>query len=216
MFICFYFKLKIMSRFSSLQQLINSLTKAERKKIAILLHKNTSESDYFYLYKLLINYPSKNKEEIKELFYKKKLTATFNTATNYLFDSILKILSQLRCNQDSYFKLFNMLMNAFGFKAVSRQDVKHDELCNHLEKYKLPCVIGGNFSSVSSVQGHMNCLIGFNNIGMQEFIVNDPYGNALKGYQPVDGKYEGIELHYGTKFFLKGPDQYWTVLIEKI
>ena len=112
MFICFYFKLKIMSRFSSLQQLINSLTKAERKKIAILLHKNTSESDYFYLYKLLINYPSKNKEEIKELFYKKKLTATFNTATNYLFDSILKILSQLRCNQDSYFKLFNMLMNA--------------------------------------------------------------------------------------------------------
>ncbi|MDS1031318.1 hypothetical protein RDV77_01610 [Porphyromonadaceae sp. NP-X] len=121
-----------MSKFSSLQQLINSLTQSERKKISMLLQKNNSESDYYYLYKLISESPTKSLEEIKELFYKEKLFASFNTAVSYLFDSLLKILIQLRYDQDSYFKLFNMIMKA---KVLYEKSI-YSECFQLLEKTK--------------------------------------------------------------------------------
>ena len=107
---------------------------------------------------------------------------------------------------------FNYLMNPLGFKATFTESKSYDEICDFIKENELPCVIGGDFSSVSSVQGHMNCLIGYNKTGMKEFIVNDPYGNALTGYKDING--EG--LSYGIKFYIKPGNVFRVVLIEKI
>lgn len=92
--------------------------------------------------------------------------------------------------------VFNLLMNPYGYEATYKS-VTFDELCEILYTAKLPCVVGGNFASVSSVKGHMVCAIGYNTIGIKELIVHDPYGDALKGYKNIDGN----ARVYGSKFF---------------
>jgi hypothetical protein len=106
---------------------------------------------------------------------------------------------------------FNHLMNPLGFQAKVYTNLSYDQICNYILEHKLPGVIGGNFKSVSTVGGHMNCLLGYNKIGLKEFIVHDPYGNALTGYKIRDGKY----MHYGTKFYLEY-NCYRVLLINKI
>ncbi len=103
-----------MSKYTSLTQLIQSLSKSERKKLAVLIRKNGIESnnDYIVLYKIINKQPLIDLNEAKKTFFQKKPTSTFNTAVNYLLNVILTILSQLRTEQDSYYKLFHMLMNA--------------------------------------------------------------------------------------------------------
>jgi len=112
-----------MSKFSSLIQLISSLSKSERKKIASTLGLTGDTSDFITLYKLIDKNQSANQQEIKNQFLKKRPTAAFNTAVSYLFDTLLTILSQLRIDQDSYFSLFNMLMNA---KVLYEKSIYHE------------------------------------------------------------------------------------------
>lgn len=112
-----------MSKLSSLVILINSLTKPERKKISCLLNLDKNNSDYAVLYKLIDKEPANNATIIKEAFIKKAPKATFNTAVNYLFDTLLTILSSLRTGQDSYFLLFNLLMNA---KVLYEKSIYHE------------------------------------------------------------------------------------------
>mgnify|MGYP001174128413 CR=1 FL=1 len=107
--------------------------------------------------------------------------------------------------------VFNYLMNPLGFKAVFKTDLTYEEICSWLLYKKLPGIIGGNFKSVSSVEGHMNCLVGYNKVGLKEFIVNDPYGNALSGYTDKNGSYK----HYGTRFYLEY-GFYRVILLEKV
>lgn len=101
-----------MSKYTSLNQLIQSLTKPERKKISSSLKTDEDIPDYMILYKLISESNHANQQEIKESFIKKRPSGSFNTAINYLFDTLLTLLSQLRTNQDSHFSLFNELMNA--------------------------------------------------------------------------------------------------------
>lgn len=108
--------------------------------------------------------------------------------------------------------VFNMLMNPLGFKSVVSVDGDYDAFCSFISANKLPCVISGNFSSVSKVQGHMTCAHGFNKIGMKEIIVNDPWGDALTGYKSTDG----ANKSYGLKFFLKDKNKLNVLLISKI
>jgi len=111
--------------------------------------------------------------------------------------------------------IFNRLMNQHGYKAEAKYNFTYETVCNVLKQTELPMVIGGNFSSVSKVQGHMNCCIGYNSIGLKEFIVHDPYGNALKGYsQETIGK--GNDLRYPVKFFQKEKGYIYCVVISKI
>jgi hypothetical protein len=106
---------------------------------------------------------------------------------------------------------FNHLMNPLGFEAFFYDNLSYDQICFHLYDSKLPGIIGGNFKSVSSVEGHMNCLLGYNRIGLQEFIVHDPYGDALTGYSSTKGEYK----HYGTRFYL-AYKCYRVILIQKV
>jgi len=108
--------------------------------------------------------------------------------------------------------VFNRLMNQHGFKCQERYDLTYETICNVLKQNELPMIIGGNFSSVSSVGGHMNCLVGYNSIGLKEFIVNDPHGNALTGYTNKIGAY----VRYPIKFFLQKDNTIWCLVISKI
>lgn len=93
--------------------------------------------------------------------------------------------------------IFNRLMNPLGFKATFRSDLTYTISCDLIEKNQLPMVLGGNFSSVSKVGGHMNCITGFNKIGLKEFILHDPYGNALTGYKDDLGTF----VRYSCRFY---------------
>lgn len=101
-----------MSRLSSLIYLINSLSKAEKKKISTIISPNDNDSDYSILYKIISNNQNINTQKVKAEFQKIRPKSAFNTSVNYLFDTLLTILNQLRINLDSYYTLFNMLMNA--------------------------------------------------------------------------------------------------------
>jgi hypothetical protein len=74
------------------------------------MDKNTA--DYAILYKVIDEKSTDNQQQIKTEFIKLRPNAAFNTAINYLFDNLLLILNQLRISQDSYYALFNLLMNA--------------------------------------------------------------------------------------------------------
>lgn len=106
---------------------------------------------------------------------------------------------------------FNIMMGHLGYKATFTDQLTYDQICDALEVNKLPFIIGGNFSSVSKVSGHMNCLVGFNKIGLREFDTNDPYGNALTGYTNTNGWY----MRYGTKFFCDSQDKCKILKIER-
>jgi hypothetical protein len=106
---------------------------------------------------------------------------------------------------------FNFLMNPHGFKAQYKS-VTYDELCDHLETHKLPCPVGGNFKSVSTVGGHIVCAKGFNKIGIKELIVDDPYGNALDGYTDKSV----ADRTYGSKFFVDGKGKINALLISRL
>mgnify|MGYP001419365198 CR=1 FL=1 len=113
--------------------------------------------------------------------------------------------------------IFNRLMNQYGYNS-KYVDLKYDDYCNNIENTKLPIIVGGNFSSVSRVGGHVCCGIGFNRIGLPELIVRDPFGNALKGYpqnqsQEQNDK-DGYENAYGLRFF--GNGKFASILIERI
>ena len=101
-----------MSKLSSLISLIHSLTKSERKKVSSFLNMDKNTADYAILYKVIDEKSTDNQQQIKTEFFKLRPNAAFNTAINYLFDNLLLILNQLRISQDSYYALFNLLMNA--------------------------------------------------------------------------------------------------------
>ena len=108
--------------------------------------------------------------------------------------------------------IFNRLMKNLGFEAKAKYNLKYETICNVLEQNSLPMVIGGNFKSVSRVGGHMNCLVGYNDVGLKEFIVNDPYGNALTGYKDHNGAY----LRYPIKFFERKNGTIYCIAISKV
>lgn len=108
--------------------------------------------------------------------------------------------------------IFNRLMNRHGYEALARYDFNYQAICNILRETGLPMVIGGNFSSVSRVKGHMNTLIGYNAIGLKEFIVHDPYGIATTGYT----NHNGESVRYSSKFFKRDGDKIFCVYVKTI
>lgn len=111
-----------MSKLFSLVSLIKSLTKAEKKKISSFLTIE-NKSDYAILYKIIEMNTAHSLTRIKDEFIKKRPDTAFNTSVSYLFDSLLSILNQLRIGQDSYYALFNLLMNA---KVLYEKSIYHE------------------------------------------------------------------------------------------
>lgn len=100
-----------MLKSESLIQLINSLTKQEKKEFSIYI-SNKPEKDYIFLFRLIDDKKISDPEELKQCFLKAKPTSSFNTVVIYLFDLLIEILTELRTEQDSYYLLFNELLHA--------------------------------------------------------------------------------------------------------
>lgn len=100
--------------------------------------------------------------------------------------------------------LFNRLMNEHGFKATF-VIASYAKFCETIERTNLPIIVGGDFSSVSKVGGHMNVMAGYNQKGLSELICNDPYGSALKGYPWSDDpeQMKAEYIRYPVKFFYR-------------
>jgi hypothetical protein len=131
-----------MSKFSSLILLINSLNKSELKSISTELNVGGNNSDYVFLYRLIEKSNINSQEKIKEEFIKSRKDAGLNTSINYLFDTLLYILSRLRTNQDSFFTLFNLLMNA---KVLYEKSI-YQECFQILTKIQSEAIRFENFS----------------------------------------------------------------------
>lgn len=106
----------------------------------------------------------------------------------------------------------NLLLNHLGYKATFTECMPYDKLCAAIETNQLPAIIGGNFRSISSVGGHMNCMIGFNNIGLKQVRTNDPYGNALTNYKSTNGK----NMIYDSKIFCDSRNTVKTIIFERM
>jgi hypothetical protein len=121
--------------------------------------------------------------------------------------------------------VFNRLMNEHGFTAKVNTALTYEEYCQHIETFKMPIILGGDFSSIKRadpkakpIEGHMNCGIGFNSTGLKEVIVNDPYGNALEGYPKLEAEeMEAEAVRYPIKFFVKKDTmKMWGLMIFQI
>ena len=131
-----------MSKFSSLILLINSLSKSELKSISSELRVSENDDDYVFLYKLIVKNTVNSQEKIKEEFIKARKDSGMNTSINYLFDILLSILSRLRANQDSFFRLFNLIIKA---KVLYEKSI-YQECFQILTKVQSEAVLFENFS----------------------------------------------------------------------
>lgn len=100
-----------MLKSESLIQLINSLTKQEKKEFSIYI-SNKPEKDYIFLFRLIDDKHISNPEELKRCFLEARPDSSFNAVVTYLFDLLIEILTDLRAEQDSYYLLFNELLHA--------------------------------------------------------------------------------------------------------
>lgn len=131
-----------MSKLSSLILLINSLSKSEKKKISSAQAFTGCDADYLFLYKLIDKHPQYSPDTIKEEYAKARPDSVLNTSVNYLFDTVISILSRLRTNQDSFYILFNLLMNA---KVLYEKSI-YQECFLLLEKAQKEALRYENFS----------------------------------------------------------------------
>ncbi|MDR0619572.1 MAG: hypothetical protein LBG17_06720 [Bacteroidales bacterium] len=129
-----------MSKLTSLVLLIHSLSKSERKKISTIL--GDGKSDYIYLFKIIDRELLSDATEIKNRFAQHKGGAALNVTVSYLFDTLLDILADLRSEQDSYFSLFNMLLQA---KVLYEKSI-YKECFAYLDKVKTKAAHYGNFA----------------------------------------------------------------------
>ena len=105
---------------------------------------------------------------------------------------------------------FNRLMNDYGFKCKFQSRYSFDQYCKSLKNNELPIILGGNFKSVSRVGAHLVCGIGYDN---NEFIVNDPFGNALKKYKKGSN---GKNVIYSQRFFKRKNRKIFAMVIERL
>jgi hypothetical protein len=100
------------------------------------------KSDYIYLFKIIDREQFSDIAEIKKQFAKRKPNAALNITVNYLFDTLLNILTTLRSEQDSYYSLFNMLLQA---KVLYEKSI-YKECFAYINKVKTEAAHYGNFA----------------------------------------------------------------------
>lgn len=100
-----------MTRTDSLIRLVGNLTKQERKDLAVWFNRQPP-SDYRTLYMLLMKNSVMDSAELKRLFLSEASGDSYNSAVAYLFDLLLRRLAEFRRESDSYYMLFNKLLQA--------------------------------------------------------------------------------------------------------
>lgn len=97
-----------MKKFDSLIYLVNSLSKAEKKNIAISITRNTTHN-YSALYKIIVSSSSKEEKAIRAAYQDTGCGDTFEISVSYLYEKILDILETLRHGKDPVSDLFHQL-----------------------------------------------------------------------------------------------------------
>lgn len=107
-----------MLKSESLIQLVNNLTKQEKKEFSLYI-TNKSEKDYIFLFRLIDDKKISDPEELKKSFLTVKPTSSFNTVVVYLFDLLISILTRIRTEQIVIiFYLMNYCMRGFYMKNL--------------------------------------------------------------------------------------------------
>lgn len=182
-----------MPKSESLIQLINSLTKQEKKEFSIYI-SNKPEKDYIFLFRLIDDKKISDPEELKQCFLKAKPTSSFNTVVIYLFDLLIEILTELRTEQDSYYLLFNELLHA----RVLYEKSMHQECFQALKKVKEKAVYYENhFALLVAQRLELNYLLtlDFEEVDEKK-LLNKQYkmNNTLKNIRQLNEQSSLYEL----------------------
>lgn len=139
----------------------------------------------------------------------KDVTEWMNKNTTRLGKWIWKRARRTNYYVENY--VFNKLMNPFGYQSKLSFNLSYTKFVSTLMKNQLPIILGGNFSKLSTVKGHIVCAIGYDSI-KKEVIVNDPWGNALTGYK--DRK-NGMMRSYPESIFHRNGKKMYAQIITK-
>lgn len=97
-------------KFSSLIQLIYSLTKAEKRYFKLYTSLQQGSKDYLKLFELIDK--EKDFEKVKSFFLKKKSHASFEANCKYLYKVIIDCLLQFKSDADKTSRLVNLFLKA--------------------------------------------------------------------------------------------------------
>lgn len=182
-----------MLKSESLIQLVNNLTKQEKKEFSLYI-TNKSEKDYIFLFRLIDDKKISDPEELKKSFLTVKPTSSFNTVVVYLFDLLISILTRIRTEQDSYYLLFNELLHA----RVLYEKSMYKECFHVLKKVKEKAIYYENYFALLVAQRlELNYLLtlDFENMDEQK-LLNKQYkiNNTLKNIRQLNEQSSYIEL----------------------
>lgn len=182
-----------MLKSESLIQLINNLTKQEKKEFSLYI-SNKPEKDYIFLFRLIDDKKVSDPEELKMSFLAAKPASSFNTVVIYLFDLLIDILTRLRTEQDSYYLLFNELLHA----RVLYEKSMYQECFQVLKKVKEKAVYYENhFALLVAQRLELNYLLTLDFEDMDEQkLLNKQYkmNNTLKSIRQLNEQSSLYEL----------------------
>jgi hypothetical protein len=99
-----------MTKTDSLFQLIQSLTKAEKRYFKLYTSLQKGAKDYLYLFKLID--ASSDMTKVKETFAASKKNSVYEPNAKYLYKVVIDVLFQFKSEADKTSRLINSLMKA--------------------------------------------------------------------------------------------------------
>lgn len=101
-----------MSKINSLILLIKSLSKSEKKAVYVRSNLNNAPKEYITLFKFIDKDNINDTAKLAQLLKEKYPKAFFPAITSYLYSFILKILVDIKQNQDAVYSLYNSISAA--------------------------------------------------------------------------------------------------------
>ncbi len=98
-----------MSKTETLISLVDTLSKAEKRSIALHSKMSSGEKDYLFLFDLACG-GIYDKDELRSAFLKERPGASFDTVVKYLYKVILDRLVEIRMERDTDYSLIGRLM----------------------------------------------------------------------------------------------------------
>lgn len=101
-----------MKRVDSVIALVYSLSKAEKKHLALQMLRDNETKDYLIIYDIINKNKTKNSQSVKEAFHELRPSASFEVAIQYLYEKLLDTLLIIRRKKDVHYDLLNSLCKA--------------------------------------------------------------------------------------------------------
>lgn len=109
--------------------------------------------------------------------------------------------------------IFDKFMNQFGFTLTYRPNLSIDEVCLILDRTNMPQIIHGNYKSISSVQGHVVAISGYDK-RHRNFCIEDPFGDAGSRYVNHNG--ENVRYSMDLKVWKDRSDGIAMTVVERL